>query len=60
MSLLDNFPSNLQARGAQKDILDEIQQNLKLGYRKILLSAPTGIGKSAIAITLAKSYEKSF
>jgi Rad3-related DNA helicase len=60
LSLLDNFPPNLQARDAQKDILDEIQQNLKLGYRKILISAPTGIGKSAIAMTLAKSYEKSF
>ena len=60
MSLLDNFPSNLQVRNAQKDILDEIQQNLKLGYQKILISAPTGIGKSAIAMTLAKSYEKSF
>ncbi|MCE2507247.1 MAG: DEAD/DEAH box helicase family protein [Nitrosopumilaceae archaeon] len=60
MSLLDNFPSNLQARDAQKKILDEIQQNLKSGYKKIILSAPTGIGKSAIAMTLAKSYEKSF
>jgi len=60
LSLLDNFPPNLQVRDAQKDILDEIQQNLKLGYRKIILSAPTGIGKSAIAMTLAKSYEKSF
>ena len=60
MSLLDNFPSNLQARDAQKEILDAIQQKLKSGYQKILLSAPTGIGKSAIALTLAKSYEKSF
>ncbi len=60
MSLLDNFPSHLQARDAQKEILDAIQENLKLGYKKILLSAPTGIGKSAIAMTLAKSYEKSF
>ena len=60
MSLLDNFPPNLQVRDAQKEILDQIQQTLKSGYRKIILSAPTGIGKSAIAITLAKSYEKSF
>lgn len=60
MSLLDNFPSNLQVRGIQKEILDGIQQKLKSGYRKIILSAPTGIGKSAIAMTLAKSYKKSF
>ena len=60
MSLLDNFPSNLHVRDAQKEILDAIQKNLKSGYRKIILSAPTGIGKSAVAMTLAKSYEKSF
>jgi len=60
LSLIDNFPSNLQARDAQRDILEEVQERLKSGYRKILLSAPTGIGKSAIAMTLAKSYEKSF
>ena len=60
MSILDNFPSNLKVRDAQKEILDAIQQKLKSGYQKIILSAPTGIGKSAIAMTLAKSYEKSF
>ena len=60
MSLLDNFPPNLQVRDAQKEILDAIQEKLKSGHRKIILSAPTGIGKSAIALTLAKSYEKSF
>lgn len=60
MSLLDHFPSELQARDIQKEILDQIQHNLKSGYRKILLSAPTGIGKSIIAMTMAKSLEKSF
>ncbi len=60
LSLLDHFPQNLQARETQKEILHEIQQNLKSGYRKILLSAPTGIGKSAIAMTMTKSYERSF
>jgi len=60
LSLLDNFPSQLQVRDTQKQILDEIQQKLKSGYQKIILSAPTGIGKSAIAMTLVKSYERSF
>jgi len=60
LSLLDNFPSQLQVRDTQKQILDEIQQKLKSGYQKIILSAPTGIGKSAIAMTLTKSYERSF
>ena len=60
MSLLDNFPSNIQARDFQREILDAVQQKLKSGYRKIVLSAPTGTGKSAVAMTLAKSYENSF
>ena len=60
MSLLDNFPSNIQARDFQREILDAVQQKLKSGYRKIILSAPTGTGKSAVAMTLAKSYENSF
>ena len=60
MGLLDNFPSHLQARDDQKEILNAIEQRLKSGYSKIILSAPTGIGKSAIAMTLATSYEKSF
>jgi len=60
LSLLDNFPSKLKVRDTQKEILNEIQQKLKSGYKKIILSAPTGIGKSAIAMTLAKSYQKSF
>ena len=60
MSLLDNFPSNIQARDSQREILDAVQQKLKSGYRKIILSAPTGTGKSAVAMTLAKSYENSF
>ena len=60
MSLLDNFPSNIQARDSQKAILDAVQQKLKSGYKKIILSAPTGTGKSAVAMTLAKSYENSF
>ena len=60
MSLLDNFPSNIQARDSQREILDAVQQKLKSGYRKIVLSAPTGTGKSAVAMTLAKSYENSF
>ena len=60
MSLLDNFPSNIQARDSQREILDAVQQKLKSGYKKIILSAPTGTGKSAVAMTLAKSYENSF
>ena len=60
LSLLDNFPSNIQARDFQREILDAVQQKLKSGYRKIILSAPTGTGKSAVAMTLAKSYENSF
>jgi len=37
----------------QRDIVKKIQHAMGLGYKKILLSAPTGTGKSWIAIALA-------
>lgn len=37
----------------QRDVIKKIQNAMELGYRKILLSAPTGTGKSWIAIALS-------
>lgn len=37
----------------QRDIVKKIQHAISLGYKKILLSAPTGTGKSWIAVALA-------
>ena len=58
--LLDNFPKDWQPREGQKKILNEIESAIKSGYKKILISAPTGIGKSYIAKTLADSKSSSF
>lgn len=58
--LVDNFPKQWQPREGQKQILNEIDSAIKSGYKKILISAPTGIGKSYIAKTLADSKTTSF
>ncbi|NIM26237.1 MAG: helicase [Nitrosopumilaceae archaeon] len=44
----------------QKQILDEIDENLKSGYKKLILCAPTGVGKSLIGATVSKFFDTSF
>ncbi|NRA05734.1 MAG: DEAD/DEAH box helicase family protein [Nitrosopumilus sp.] len=44
----------------QKEILSEIEDNLKSGYKKIILCAPTGVGKSLVGATVSKYFESSF
>jgi ATP-dependent DNA helicase DinG len=45
------FPS---IREKQKKVLDMIESALKSGYRQIFLEAPTGFGKTPVAMTLAR------
>lgn len=54
--ILDNFPYKKfpKIRESQKYILNKIQNGLNGGKRMFILEAPTGIGKSAIAITCGK------
>ena len=59
-TLLSKFPSDLKPRDIQRDILKDIDQKLRSGYKKIIISAPTGSGKSAIAISLANALQSSF
>ena len=59
-SILEYFPEGFEPRQIQKDILSAIEQQLRSGYKTIVLSAPTGVGKSLIAATLARYYGKSF
>jgi ATP-dependent DNA helicase DinG len=54
------FPSQLIPRDIQKQILKEIETNIKLGFKKIVISAPTGVGKSAIAVAIAKYFGDGF
>ncbi len=59
-TMLSNFPNNLTPRDIQRDILKDIDQEMRSGYKKIVISAPTGSGKSAIGIALANSLHSSF
>jgi ATP-dependent DNA helicase DinG len=43
----------------QRDIMKKIQHAIGLGYKKILLSAPTGTGKSWIAMALALYFKSA-
>ncbi|MDE1828725.1 MAG: ATP-dependent DNA helicase [Thaumarchaeota archaeon] len=59
-NVLEYFPEEFAPRQIQKDILRAIEQELKSGYKIVVLSAPTGVGKSLVAATLARYYGKSF
>src|SRR5918912_2564278 len=52
MSILNYFPFPA-IREKQKNVLSEIEFALKSGYKCIFLEAPTGFGKTPVAITLA-------
>jgi|TARA_B110000483_G_scaffold12061_1_gene13830 ATP-dependent DNA helicase DinG len=54
------FPSEIIPRDIQKQILKEIETNIKLGFKKIVISAPTGVGKSAIGMAIAKYFGTGF
>ena len=48
------FPSGFRAREAQSSLLARIEEAVKSGYRHILACAPTGIGKSHVAVAFAR------
>lgn len=58
MSMRSFFPLDY-IRPNQDKVLDELDQALKSGYKFIFLEAPTGFGKSAVAVTLARSLGSS-
>ncbi|MEM1951629.1 MAG: hypothetical protein QXI43_06300 [Candidatus Nitrosocaldus sp.] len=59
LQLLTYFPKPFIARPLQVECLRRVgEEALKQGYRDIIISAPTGIGKSMIALTLANAYGK--
>ena len=57
---MDHFPKDKKPRDSQVQILKELDEKLKSGYQKIIISAPTGMGKSYIAKTIANSTDLSF
>lgn len=71
MIILENNNSNLDwmihwslpkynPRNSQIKLINKINYAIGEGYRNIILEAGTGIGKSAIATTLANMYEDSY
>jgi ATP-dependent DNA helicase DinG len=52
-SILTHFPLP-SIREKQKGVLAEIESAIKSGYKCIFLEAPTGFGKTPVAITLAR------
>ncbi len=58
--MLKYFPQILVPRKIQEEIISEIEEKINSGYKKIIVSAPTGAGKSAIGITLAQYFKNSF
>ncbi|HXU96253.1 MAG TPA: ATP-dependent DNA helicase [Candidatus Nitrosotalea sp.] len=59
-TVLEFFPEEYKPREIQKEILQAIEEKIKVGYKTIILSAPTGVGKSLIAATLARYQGSSF
>lgn len=56
MSIIKQFPLE-KARSTQVAVLNAVEKAFKDGYKNVLLEAPVGSGKSAIAIACAKFYE---
>lgn len=52
--IMSHFPLPT-ARASQKVVIEEIDKVFKSGKRIVILEAPVGSGKSAIALTLARS-----
>ena len=57
--IIENFPFE-QPRLGQLEIIQDIYDAIRKGYKYIVLEAGTGTGKSAIATTLAKMYESAY
>lgn len=57
--IIENFPFQ-QPRHDQLEIISDIYEAIESGYKYIILEAGTGTGKSAIAVTLARIYDKAY
>ena len=57
--LIKNFPFTSQ-RNNQEKVLNEICNTFNSGYKYIILEAPTGFGKSPVAIALALALGSSY
>lgn len=55
-----SFKNRYQPRPEQIKIIDEIRDAMEMGFHNIILEAGTGIGKSAIATTIANMVRDSY
>ncbi|QMU54947.1 MAG: helicase [Nitrosopumilus sp.] len=60
MSLLENFPDQFTPREVQKEIISQIEEKIRSGFKKIILCAPTGVGKSLVGATVSNYFDSSF
>jgi ATP-dependent DNA helicase DinG len=57
MSILKHFPKELgEARQQQVEALKYIEQSFSNGMNTVIVEAPTGSGKSGLALTLSRAY----
>ncbi|MDQ3984124.1 MAG: hypothetical protein M3222_03100 [Thermoproteota archaeon] len=56
---IKNFPF-ISQRNNQTKVLNEICEAFNSGYKYIILEAPTGFGKSAVAVSVAKTLGSSY
>ena len=49
-----NVPQGFTLRDTQEDILRLMNSAIEKGYRDIIICAPTGVGKSLVAVTLGR------
>ena len=59
-TILNSFPKEFTPRPLQVKLIEEIQEKINSGTKVVLLSAPTGIGKSLIAASVAYYFGSSF
>jgi len=60
LSLLEKFPEQYTPRDIQTEILAQIEEKLNSGFKKIILCAPTGVGKSLVGATVSNYFDSSF
>lgn len=56
---IDNFPFE-HIRPKQLDVLKQICEAINNGYRTIILEAPTGFGKSPVAVSIGVTLGSSY
>lgn len=57
---LSNFPAGMEPRPQQAEAIRKAQAALESGKRFVVVEGPTGSGKSALVVALARTYKPAF